>query len=303
MNNYIELLLEKIGTKNPGHAAKLKKNLEGLGEEYFEMAQRFYSKYDAYLKQEEKTLDFGVDCYLKLCADMMEERIKFIETGKYSSSSFEEVEKRVYGNSDTMTYHMHGLVLGQFLWFEQYERMKFFYDQLPYHTAGKIGKYLEIGGGHGLYMMEAINRIPAFTKFDLVDISESSLQLAKGIISNNRINYYLKNIFDFTEIDKYDFVTMGEVLEHVEAPLDLLKKIAELIGNTGRAYITTPVNSPMIDHIYLFNHEKEIRELLLAAGLEVIEEKVVVSEKIPGNRARKFKAPIMYAAFVKSITK
>jgi 2-polyprenyl-3-methyl-5-hydroxy-6-metoxy-1,4-benzoquinol methylase len=303
MNNYIELLLEKIGTKNPEHVAKLKKNLEAMGGEYFEMAERFYSKYDAYLKQQGKTLDFGVDCYLKLCADMIEERIKFIETGRYSSSSFEEVEKRVYGNSDTMTYHMHGLVLGQFLWFEQYERINFFSEQLPHYTEGKAGSYLEIGGGHGLYMMEAISRIPEFSQFDLVDISESSLQLAKGIINDSRVNYYLKNIFDFTEVDKYDFVTMGEVLEHVEEPLSLLKKIAELIGKTGVAYITTPVNSPMIDHIYLFNHEQEIRDLFLAAGLGVVEEKVVISEKIPENRARKFKAPIMYAAFVKPITK
>lgn len=302
MDNYIQLLLEKIEAKNPEHAAKLRKNLEGMDSTYFEMAGRFYSNYDAYLQREAQTLDFGISRYLKLCADMTDERIKFMATGKYSSTSFEEVEKRVYGNTDTMTYHMHGLVLGQFLWFEQYERIKFFCDRIQHYAGDKPGKYLEIGGGHGLYMMEALRHLTAYNRFDLVDISESSLQLAKGIINDPRVNYYLKNIFDFTESDKYDFITMGEVLEHLEDPLQILKKIATLIGDTGRAYLTTPVNSPMIDHIYLFNHEQEIRDLFREAGLEIVEEKVVISEKIPESRARKYKAPIMYAAFVKSIT-
>ena len=56
--------------------------------------------------------------------------VQFVETGKYTSTSFDEVENRVYGNDTIMTYHMHGLVLGQFLWFEQYERFKFFKENL-----------------------------------------------------------------------------------------------------------------------------------------------------------------------------
>ena len=36
----------------------------------------------------------------------------------------------------------------------------------------------------------------------------------------------------------------------------------------------------MIDHIYLFKNEQEIREMIDSANFEIIEEKIVISEKI-----------------------
>lgn len=299
MSSILEIVLDKIEAKNPEHAAKLRKNNEALGEDHAMMAEKFFKKYEAFLKRENKTIDFGVDCYLHMCADMLVERTRFIESGRYSSSSFDEVENRVYGNPEIMTYHMHGLVLGQFLWFDQYHRIAFFVEKLTLY-ASHAKKYLEIGGGHGLYINEALNLLPGVNQFDLVDISQSSIDLAKGIILDPRVNYYLKNIFDFSDSEIYDFVTMGEVLEHVEEPLILLQKIGRLIGKKGMCYLTTPINAPMIDHIYLFSNESEIRDLLNLAGFEIVEEKIVISEHVSPKLAQKFKVPIMYAAFIKN---
>jgi 2-polyprenyl-3-methyl-5-hydroxy-6-metoxy-1,4-benzoquinol methylase len=195
---------------------------------------------------------------------------------------------------------MHGLVLAQYLWFDQYERILFFTDNLRKYIPAKE-KYLEIGGGHGLYINEAVRLVPEMGRFDLVDISTSSLDLAKGIVNDDRINYYLKNIFDFTQEETYDFITIGEVLEHVEEPLQLLKKVTGLLGVNGVCYLTTPINAPMIDHIYLFNNVDEIRDLFNEAGLKIIEEKIVISEKVSTQKAEKFKVPVMYAAFLKKI--
>ncbi|MBC7643004.1 MAG: class I SAM-dependent methyltransferase [Flavobacterium sp.] len=244
------------------------------------------------------TIDFGVTCYLHMIDDMLEERYNFLRTGQYSNTSFEAVEKRVYGDSKIMDYHMHGLVLAQFLWFDQYDRILFFMDNFKKYKL-HTNNYLEIGGGHGLYINQAIKILPEITHFEMVDISQSSLNLAKGILDTDKIKFYLKNIFDFSSSEKYDFVTMGEVLEHVEQPLELLKKAAELLNEDGVFYITTPINAPMIDHIYLFSNEQEIREMIHAANFEIIDEKIVISEKITSEKAAKQKVPIMYAAFLK----
>jgi len=300
MINYIELLLNKISAKNQKHATKLRENLKHLSDDYFHLGNSFYEKYEKYLHSQKLTLDFGVECYLRMSEDMVEERIKFIQNGKYSNTSFAEVDKTVYSNPGVMTYHMHGLVLGQFLWFEQWERIKFFVDNLQhYFRNGR--KYLEIGGGHGLYINEAMKLLPDTTQFDLVDISESSLTLARGILNTNRVNFHLKNIFDFTNDDEYDFVTIGEVLEHVEEPLRLLKQIRNHLSANGFCYLTTPINAPMIDHIYLFNDEQEIRNLLTEAGFEIVKEKIVISEKISSAKAVRYKVPVMYAAFIETI--
>ena len=300
MNTSLEQILNKIESQNPVHFLKLKTNLADLDTDFTIAANNFFDQYFSYLNRNNIEIDFGINCYLHMISDMLEERIKFIREGSYSNTSFDDVEKRIYGNPEIMTYHMHGLVLAQFLWFDQYERFLFFSENLKTYQS-KIQKYLEIGGGHGLYINEAIAVIPETKQFDLVDISQSSLDLAKGIVNNDRINYYLKNIFDFSEDEKYDFITIGEVLEHVEDPLSLLEKIGELLSQNGVCYITTPINAPMIDHIYLFKDDEEIRELLKKANFEIIKEKIVISEKITEKQASKRKVPIMYAAFIKKI--
>jgi 2-polyprenyl-3-methyl-5-hydroxy-6-metoxy-1,4-benzoquinol methylase len=298
MPTTLHRILQKIEVKNPDHAVKLLSHLSGLDDDYRDLANTFLDKYIMYLEKNTLNLDFGIQCYLHMIDDMLEERFQFMMSGNYSNTSFDDVEKRIYGNPEIMTYHMHGLVLAQFLWFDQYERIRFFIDHLAQYFPSK-NKYLEIGGGHGLYIFEALHLLPETKQFDLVDISQSSLDLAKGIIESNRINYYLKNIFDFSDDEKYDFITMGEVLEHVENPLGLLQKIAALLTENGVCYITTPINAPMIDHIYLFRDATEIRALFDRAGFEIIEEKMVISEKMTDSAAAKYKVPVMYAAFIK----
>ncbi len=298
MSSPLETILSTITTKDPAHAQKLKTNLAELKETYKKEANAFFNTYKAYLEKQAMTLEYGVDCYLHLIEDMIEERYQFIYTGHYSNTSFEDVEKRIYGNPEIMKYHMHGLVLAQFLWFDQYERFLFFKENLKKYIKNQHA-YLEIGGGHGLFIGEAVRLLPDINRFDMVDISQSSLDLAKGIIDTPTINYYLKDIFDFSDNETYDFITVGEVIEHVENPLKLLKKIKELLSDEGVCYMTTPINAPMIDHIYLFSNENEIRDLIHAAGFEILEEKIVISEKITKERAIKNKVPIMYAAFLK----
>lgn len=299
MQNHIDVILSKIEAKNIKHAIKLRSNLKSMESEYFQLGNTFFKKYERYLKTENLKIDYAIDCYLKMIKDMFKERIKFIQKGRYSNSSFTDVEKNIYSNQEIISYHMHGLVLAQFLWFDQYERLKFFCDNLvKYFNNGK--RYLEIGGGHGLYLSKAMNILSKNIQLDLVDISSESLNIAKGILSTDRINYFLKNIFDFNSRDIYDFITIGEVLEHLEYPLRLLIKIKKHLSKNGVCYVTTPINAPMIDHIYLFNNEYEIRELFNKAGFEVIEEKIVISEKISREKALKFKVPVMYAAFIKN---
>ena len=78
----------------------------------------------------------------------------------------------------------------------------------------------------------------------------------------------------------------------------LWEKIAQLLSPKGVCYLTTPINAPMIDHIYLFNNADEIRALFDQAGFEVIQERTVISEKISPQQAEKLKVPVMYAAFI-----
>jgi len=262
--SYLDNIVEKLVAIDPVHSSKIKTHVATMDGEIMQKANVFYKAYLDYLESEGKSFDYSVDCYFKMVNDMINERLYFTRSGKYSSSSFKEIEERVYANPAIMKYHMHGLTIAQFAWYDQCERFAFFSNNLQKYGS-KSHSYLEIGGGHGLYIKEATNLLQNTEIFDLVDISPSSIELTKGILADNRINYYVKDIFDF-EGRVYDFITIGEVIEHVEDPLSLLKRMAEMLTLDGCCYVTTPINAPMIDHLYLFNNAQEIRDLLISAG-------------------------------------
>ncbi|MBB6371649.1 class I SAM-dependent methyltransferase [Chryseobacterium shigense] len=296
----IEHLIESISGKNAIHGKKLQKNFASLSEDenYIKDYDGFISKYREILEKKNLTFDDSINYYLKMIGDFNEEMLDFIRTNKYRNTSFDEVNRAMYNNPDVMVSHMHGLLLSQFLWKHHYAVYQYFKTQIQQYLP--VESYLEIGAGHGLYLEAAMEKIGDNCTFEALDISESSLELTKSLIKSEKVVYHLKNVFDYTDEDeKKDFITMGEVLEHVEDPLSLLNKIKSLIKPDGTIFITTPTNAPSIDHIYLFNNIQEIRDLIHEAGLEIVDERYFVSEDIELEKAEKRKVATMYASFLK----
>jgi 2-polyprenyl-3-methyl-5-hydroxy-6-metoxy-1,4-benzoquinol methylase len=290
-------IVDKINVINPLHGKKLKKSLKKQDDYFFARAQEFLIRYSSLLENEEKTMDYAIDCYLQMIADFNFETIGFLETGNYSSSSFEEVNKRVYSDPKIMEYYMHGLLLSQFLFTHHYTVLLYFNRMIDDQKLS-ITNYLEVGGGHGLYISEAIKLIGDKAEYDMVDISKSSLEIAEKMVSNPTVNYIHSDIFDYNPARKYDFITMGEVLEHVEDPIALLQKLGELMSENGKLYITTPTNAPAIDHIYLFRNASEIRELIEKAGFTIQNELCVFSEDLPPEICEEYKISMLFAGIL-----
>jgi 2-polyprenyl-3-methyl-5-hydroxy-6-metoxy-1,4-benzoquinol methylase len=298
----IPYILDRLSEADPRYAAEIQTFVDSMDAQYHENAEAFFARYAAFMERTGRTLDTGIECFLELRQSMEEERLNFFRTGEYSSKSFAEVNERVYANPKTMQYHMHGLVLAQFLWPDQYRRFSFFRDHLPSY-AGSIGRYLEVGSGHGLYLIEAMRVLGAGTAFDAVDISPSSMELVQGMVGDAanfpNLRYRLIDIFDLPESEPYQFITMGEVLEHVEQPLSLLRRLHQVLSPEGHAYITTPANAPTRDHIYLFNNAAEIREMFEAAGFAIEREVTYYPAGIEPEKAERLKLPLMFGAFLR----
>jgi len=300
VSELLQQVISRIEQRNPMHAKKLRKTLQQYDEAYYTRVDGFLKKYNALLDRDGKDLDYGIDCYLRMCSDMMYEQIRFLETGRYSSTSFEEVNKRVYNNPQVMEYYMHGLILSDFLWLHHYRIHEFFVGNLPQY-APSIKRYLEIGGGIGLTIVESLQVLDPGVHFDVVDISPSSIEISKSFVANSRVNYFLADIFDFSPKDGYDFITMGEVLEHVEDPLALLKRLNALLNKGGHAFITVPANAPTIDHIYLFRNAQDIRDVIGEAGLGIEKEISIYAEDVSQAKAEERKVALLYGAFLKKI--
>lgn len=298
MDQLLKEIHQKIELLSPVHAKKLKKNLESFDEAYYPLAEGFLRKYKAFLDKEGRTMDYAIDCYLSMISDMNIETVEFARNGKYSSSTFSEVNERVYANPGIMEYYMHGLLMSQFLWRHHYQIFDYFTKSLPAY-AGKVSSYLEIGAGHGLYLAQALDILGPQTAFTVVDISQSSIDLARKLTDDPRVAFNVKDIFDFADDVRYDFICMGEVLEHVEDPVKLLNKLHKMLADDGTLFITTPTNAPAIDHIYLFNNIEEIQDMLRNTGFEISSEVFYSSEDVSPERAAKFKIALLYGAFLK----
>ena len=279
------------------HAKKIKKNIR-QGKINVEESEIYFEELLQCIAVQHKDLDFLLGCYKLMLKDMYYYRQRFLKEGKYANNFLSDVEKRVYSNNTIMEYHMHGLLLAQFLWPDQYYRLQFFKSYL--NKLEKTRKYLEIGAGHGLYVKEVLQKLPSIIQADIIDISETSLTLSKALVNNKTVNFHKKNIFETDSSELYDFISVAEVIEHVENPVALLEKIKVLLNKNGIVFLSTPVNSPMIDHIYLFNSIEEIRSLIDASGFRIIEDTYQSSEDFSYEESLQKKVPIMYAAFLES---
>lgn len=295
MKNNLTYIIEQIQIKNLLHSKRILKNLKTFDQEYFDRADAFLLKYEVLLKNDNKSFDYAINCYLQMLADVNFESVQFLKTGEYTSKSFAEVNERVYNNPDVMEYYMHGLLMSQFLWKQHYDILLWFNLMIGMNSRN-IKNYLEVGGGHGLYISEALKLIGEQANYDLVDISKSSLTIAEKMISNDVVSLILTDVFKYFPLNKYDFITMGEVLEHVEEPIKLLQKLHTLLSDNGKLIITTPTNAPAIDHIYLFKGAEDIRNVISEAGFDIEEELCVYSEDVSQEIAERFKISMMYAA-------
>ena len=295
MKERLDFIVDAISRKNILHSKKIRNNLSKFSGDYFTRAAEFLMKYEQILIARGETLEYAVDCYLQMLADINYESVRFLESGSYSSKSFEEVNQRVYANPAIMNYYMHGLLLSQFLWPHHYRVLEFFGEMIQHHRA-PVRHYLEVGGGHGLYLAEAIRHLGDQADYTVVDISESSLQMTKALTSASKVNYILSDIYKFEPEHPYDFIVMGEVMEHVEDPLSLLTKLKNLLSKQGKLFITTPTNAPAIDHIYLFRNTEEIRSLIRDAAYSIVSERCILTEDIPKEMAERFKVSEIFAA-------
>lgn len=297
MNDILDTVLTHIESVDPLHAKKLRLDLQQADEKFHKRARVFLEKFVNFLTGMNKDLDYGIECYLKTIADFRYEHMRFFQSGEYSSKSFEEVNQRVYKNDEVMEYYIIGQLLSRFLMTHHYQTFAFFVKHLPLYKKS-VHRYLEIGGGHGLFISEALCSFNHTTHFDLLDISPRAIEISKQFIDDQNVNYIQADILDYIPPARYDFITMGEVLEHVENPAALLLKLKDFLHDDGVIYITVPANAAAIDHIYLFKNAQEIREMFKEAGLTILDETSSYAEKISSEKAEALRIPLMYGAFL-----
>lgn len=261
---------DEVLAANPGHRNLLEGSLAVMRDEN----RRELLDYIRYCADRGLSLSYLATCYNTIAIDIQMEQIYFRRHKKYRHSSFKEVADRVYYDTEYMKKYMYGLALTYFLWPTHVAMQEFFVSTFP---KGRQGSYLEVGPGHGYYFRQAA-ALGSFGRMIGVDISPASVELSRDLM-----RYYpLKTAAevdileaDFLRFpsdgDRFSCIVMGEVLEHVEEPGVFLRKIAELSRADTHIYVTTCLNAPAIDHIFLFSTLSDVEDLARDSGLEIVD--------------------------------
>ena len=236
--------------------------------------------------------------YNTMCMDILREQIQFRKTGVYRLDDAVDAHTSVYSRPEIMRYYMVGLLLSYLFWPNHYKMFCFFRDCLEQVS---LENYLEVGVGHGLFTAEAIRRVPDLDVV-LMDISDVSLQIADEILATFQVDrshiQFIQGDFMTvsTENRGFDFITLGEVLEHVNDAVGFLGRARELLRPGGIVFLSTCVNCPAVDHVFHFHTVDEIRDLIQKAGLTVARELILPAEDVPEDRWLEERVTINYAA-------
>lgn len=208
--------------------------------------------------------------YSTIANDTLREQIYFQRNKRYRHDRFASVAENVYFDADYMARYMYGLALTLYLWPNHLQIFRHFQRTI---ASADGGSYLEVGPGHGAFFRQAMQS-GAFHTCVGIDISPTSLAMTQRMLESSGaqsgVSWRLieADLLTATDIGSgYDAVVMGEVLEHVEQPGRFLERIRDLAAPDALIYITTAVNAPAVDHIYLFRSVQEVKDLARSSGL------------------------------------
>lgn len=289
----ISCFIELVSRKN-----KLQKKYLKKWEANEEEKENLVRVLNFFVEECHYTMEFLADAYCFVNSMVMQEHRYFLKHEKYRNNSFDEVNEQVYQNEDYMTKYMCGLMISDYVWINHMKQLRYFDDSLDLFGGGE---YLEIGPGFGQYFIKAIQR-GHFSKYLAIDISPVSVQRSREYIEycgiemrKEQVDIVQGDFFAFTTAERFDGIVMGEVLEHVEEPLRMLKKLYSLLRKDGLAFITTVVNGPTVDHIYYFSSVEEVLQMVREAGFTIKNYRCFAAGDVSLERAEKFKMAVNVA--------
>ncbi len=271
---FLTELADEIAAKDKLHSKKIAANISFLKQQFPEQFEELIGLVQGYFNNLQLTPSHIANDYLKMIRDMRTEGLYFYKEGKYRCENQHIANVNVYSRPEIMSYYMNALLVSQIMWKHHFNMFMYFQKRLKsLFQDQKELSILDIGPGHGFFSFIIKKEFPRYRKIDIVDISDTSLEMTKNILGYDadKIKYFKKDIFEYDDSNKYDFIVLGEVLEHLDEPKKILIKLSKLLNPNGFLWITTPTNSPALDHVYLFKTKDEILKLIDESGLSTVD--------------------------------
>lgn len=215
----------------------------------------------------------AVEGYVAFVMDTMRRQREFDRTGAYPELTYEQAAQAVYLDEHYMTtQYLPGLLLSHYLWPHHHHLLRFFDAAFAAQVAvSDAERFVEVAVGTGIYSRRLLQRIPDLAGVGF-DVSPAVKRFAEAHLAgfglNARYSIRLEDILEGAG-EPCSWLICVELLEHMEDPLRLLAALRRLLRKGGRAFISTALNAPSPDHIYLYRDSTEVVCHLEEAGFGV----------------------------------
>jgi 2-polyprenyl-3-methyl-5-hydroxy-6-metoxy-1,4-benzoquinol methylase len=300
--DYPELMkiVDLISAENPLQRKRINAFISRQDEAYWTFAEELSRTLDSSFLQNDQMRVEAAQSYNRMCMDILREQIRFRKTGVYLLDDAHVAHETVYSQKDVMRYYIVGLLLSYLFWPNHFQMFCFFKEHL---LKLRVERCLEVGVGHGLFTVEVMRRFPN-SEVTLVDISQTSIELAQEMLTtfhldSSRVRFVYGDYLTVSlDSDDFDFIVMGEVLEHVNDAQGFLSRARQLLRPGGTIFLSTCANCPAVDHIYHFHNVDEIRGLIRSAGLSIVRDTALPAEDVPEAKWQEELVTINYSAIL-----
>lgn len=294
-------LVDQVTAQNPFQRKKIVGYIGRQDAAYWQFAETLSRDLRHSFWETEADCIQAAQSYNQMCMEILREEIRFRKTGVYLLNSAATANEMVYSRQTVMRDYLIGLLLSYLFWPNHYQIISFFKKCLS--DNGSFQQCLEVGAGHGIFTAEVMRFSPQ-AKMIVVDISQTSIDLTRQMLNTfqvdeTRVQFVHDNFLTIpSNHSGFDFVIMGEVLEHVNDAPEFMRQARTLLQPGGKIFMTTCANCPAIDHIYHFHSVPEIRDLIDNAHLTIVRELVLPVNDIPESQWREELTTINYAALL-----
>lgn len=276
----------------PEHRAFLAKSLEVRTDALLETSDRMAA---AVLELAAEDVRQHALDYRWLCDQIREEELNFVRTGQYRYSTFAETNANVYSDGDFMRRYMHGLLYSHVLWFMHISSLHFFSQRLAARVKAG-GRVLEVGSGHGLLLFLALRDL-RMAEAVAWDLSQVSLDQTRDALARlgalDRARFAVQDMHKAEpDQDPFDLIILSHLLEHLEEPVDALKRLKPLLRKGGLVYVNVPLNAPMPDHLVLLETPRDAERMLEEGGFRILEIGSHTTQAVTLSRALKQKTAV-----------
>lgn len=286
-------------------------------EDLVRVAEEVLERYAAKTGASPSAFHHGLEAVATLSFDFLRMQSRFMKTGNYRSSQAAQILEGVYLNAQKMEgAYLDGLLLTYAFWPNQARILQLYLETFLPGLQAEC-RLLEIGVGHGLMAVLALDRLPDCRYMGL-DVSPYAIRytrefLASAGLLTDRVVLVCQDVgaglppappptqpaaTSPQAAPGWDALLCCEVLEHVEQPDHLLSAVRQALRLGGSAFVSTVANIEAEDHIFRFENVDHIHRVIAAAGFHVRFERVM---PLKGFESAGERVPLNYAAVVDRI--